>query len=241
MNSALHPKKLLCFAHRGGGGKAPENTMAAFARAVRMGTDWIELDIRAVEGELIVFHDERLERTTDGIGPVSGQKLSYLRSLDAGDGQKIPFLSEVLDLAAGRVGINIELKDQESLDLLSALLPEYVGRTCWSELLLSSFDRSILARIPRCMPQVRIGVLTEHPGPEDVDFARSLNAFSLHPGLDSLHLPFVEACHAKGLLVIPYTVNTRKDMVRVQNMGADGIFTDYPELVLERRVNPAAL
>ena len=93
-------KKLVCFAHRGASGHEPENTLSAVEKAIELGADWIEVDVHAVKGELIVVHDERLERTTNGgRGYVTEKPLAYLRSLDAGKGQRIPALREILDSA----------------------------------------------------------------------------------------------------------------------------------------------
>jgi len=96
---------VICFAHRGASGHEPENTLIAMEKAISMGVDWIELDVRVVDDELIVIHDDRLERTTNGTGCVHEHSLEYLRSLDAGKGQRIPLLRETFDL------INIKGRD----------------------------------------------------------------------------------------------------------------------------------
>jgi len=98
---------LLCFAHRGASGHEPENTLSAVEKAIILGSDWIEVDVYAVEGELIVIHDERLERTTNGTGSVMDKTLAYLQSLDAGKGQQIPSLREVFDCVDHRAVINV--------------------------------------------------------------------------------------------------------------------------------------
>ena len=91
-------RELICFGHRGAAGYAPENTLQAFRLAIDMGCPWIELDVHTVEGELLVIHDDELARTTNGHGRVSTSSLQYLRSLDAGMGERIPMLNEVLDI-----------------------------------------------------------------------------------------------------------------------------------------------
>ena len=106
--------QFLCFGHRGAMGHVPENTLKSIQRALDIGVDYIEIDVYLVEDKLIVIHDDRLERTTDGEGYVVDKKLDYLRSLDAGEGQKIPLLEEVLDLINGRTGLNIELKGENT-------------------------------------------------------------------------------------------------------------------------------
>ncbi len=125
-------KKLLCFAHRGASGHEPENTLLAVEKAIVLGADWIEVDVYAVEGELIVIHDERLERTTNGTGCVMDKTLAYLRSLDAGKGQRIPTLREVFDCVDRRVGINVELKGPDTAGLAVSLIDEYVSHKGWN-------------------------------------------------------------------------------------------------------------
>ena len=115
-------KKLICFAHRGASGHEPENTLSAVEKAIELGADWIEVDVYAVKGELIIIHDERLERTTNGTGYVRDTSLAYLRSLDAGKGQCIPTLREVLDSVDRRAGINVELKGPNTAGLAVSLI-----------------------------------------------------------------------------------------------------------------------
>ena len=101
---------MICIGHRGAMGYAPENTLKSFALALELGASWVEADVHYVDDHLIVMHDERLERTTNGKGLLSEKSFNYLRKLDAGDGEKIPTLEELLDLIVGKAGINIELK-----------------------------------------------------------------------------------------------------------------------------------
>ena len=111
---------MFCIGHRGARGHAPENTLASVRKAIELGADWIEVDVYGVDGELVVFHDDRLERTTNGEGLLMGQSFDYLRSLDAGDGELIPTLAEVFDVAADRVGINVELKGPGTAEPVAA-------------------------------------------------------------------------------------------------------------------------
>ncbi|WP_372695342.1 glycerophosphodiester phosphodiesterase, partial [Immundisolibacter sp.] len=101
---------MLRIAHRGASALAPENTLAAVRRAVEFGIPWVEVDVQACADGLVVIHDDTLERTTDGHGPVATQPLAALRRLDAGGGERIPLPQEVLDLCRGRCAVNLELK-----------------------------------------------------------------------------------------------------------------------------------
>jgi glycerophosphoryl diester phosphodiesterase len=226
--------RFLCFAHRGASGHEPENTMAAFRRATEMGADFIELDVQLVEGELIVFHDDRLERTTNGKGTVRSKTLAQLRSLDAGKGERIPLLTEVLELLSGSIGINVELKGPGTALPAVRLLTSYASGLGWGRFLVSSFDRDALSQAARLEPELPIGVLTGSPSDEDLRFARSLKAFSLHPNHRRLTSRFLRQAQEEGLLVVPYTVNRIQDIERFRRWSADGVFTNYPERVLRR-------
>ena len=96
--------------HRGAAGTAPENTLLSITRALNFSVDWIEIDIRMVDNTIILLHDENLDRTTNGSGSVYDYGLAALRTLDAGNGEKIPLLTEVLNLIDAKAGINIEIK-----------------------------------------------------------------------------------------------------------------------------------
>ena len=96
--------------HRGASGYAPENTLKAFELALSQGCEWLELDVHLLDGKLIVIHDEQLDRTTSGQGLISDHSLDAIRRLDAGDGEKIPYLDEVIEMVDGQASINIELK-----------------------------------------------------------------------------------------------------------------------------------
>lgn len=101
---------LLCIGHRGAKGHEPENTLRSIRKAIELGTPCIEIDVHHVDGHLVVFHDDRLERRTNGIGNLAEQSFEYLRSLDAGNGERIPTLQEVCETIGPGIGLNIELK-----------------------------------------------------------------------------------------------------------------------------------
>ena len=138
---------MLCIGHRGAMGHAPENTLKSVAKALELGAPWVEIDVFYIDGHLVVIHDSRLERTTNGSGHVLDKPFSYLRTLDAGDGEKIPTLEEVLDLMAARAGINIELKGPGTAEPVVRLLREKLTQNRYEEkILLSSFDHDEIAK-----------------------------------------------------------------------------------------------
>jgi glycerophosphoryl diester phosphodiesterase len=226
--------EFILFAHRGASGYEPENTLLAFERALAMGARWIELDVYAVEGELIVIHDERLERTTNGTGFVMDKALSYLRNLDAGKGQKIPFLREVFDLISNRAGINIELKGPQTAVPAAALIAAAItaGRMTAEQFIVSSFNRKELLHFKDIYPEIRIGVLVSGVPRRYSMFAEKTGAYAVHAGMNMVNGRFVAGAHRRGLKLFVYTVNTREDLKRMQDMGVDGVFTDCPDLWL---------
>lgn len=220
---------LLCIGHRGACGHEPENTLRSVRRALELGADGIEVDVRAVDGELVVIHDATLNRTTNGRGYIARRSFIELRRLDAGRGERIPTLREVFDTVARRAFINVELKGRRTEGMVCALIEEFVGASGWSydDFLVSSFHRRELAQITN--PRIRIGLLLTRPSPLYYFTARRLRAWSLNVALRYANRAFVEDAHRRGLKVFVYTVNTPADISRMRAMGVDGIFTDYPE------------
>ena len=226
-------KNLLCFAHRGAAGYEPENTLSSVEKAIALGADWIEIDVYAVEGELLVIHDDRLERTTNGTGYVVERSLAYLRSLDAGKGQRIPTLREVFDLVNRRIGVNVELKGRDTAALIASLIDEYTKQRGWDrdQVIVSSFRRRELGKFQRLLPHIRIGVIIGVKHRLYAPFARRHALYSVHPHINVVNEGFVERAHRRGLKVFVFTVNDPPNIARMAAMGVDGIFTDFPERV----------
>ncbi|HJP35206.1 MAG TPA: glycerophosphodiester phosphodiesterase family protein, partial [Gammaproteobacteria bacterium] len=141
--------KMWVIAHRGGGGTWPENTLLAIGRAIDCGVDWVEIDIRIADGAIIVLHDDTLDRTTNGHGSVYEYPLTTLRELDAGKGEKIPLLEEVMGLVNARVGLNIEIKQPDTAQQLVEFTTAYLRRQPnWrNRLMFSSFLPEIMAEL----------------------------------------------------------------------------------------------
>ena len=127
--------------HRGAKGHEPENTIASFEKAIKLGCDYVELDVHLADEELFVIHDSRVDRTTNGSGKIAELTREQIESLDAGNGQKIPTLSEVLAFINGRCGVNIELKGAGTAGPVCDLLNTLLNRSHLSSpILISSFD-----------------------------------------------------------------------------------------------------
>jgi glycerophosphoryl diester phosphodiesterase len=237
----------LIIAHRGDRGAFPENTPAAFRGAERAGAPMIELDVTLTrDRHLVVIHDETLDRTTDGHGPVGGQSLAALRRLDAGGwfhprfaGERIPTLADVFAAVSPAIRVNVEIKPDAvetppPADAVERQVIDCVrAHNAVHRVLISSFHWDCLTRIADAVEGVSLGVLRDGPvTPAAIDLARRIGALSVHPDQRYLTPAAIAAIHDAGFRVIPYTVN---DPVRIRELltaGIDGFFTDNPAAAL---------
>ena len=222
--------------HRGAAGEEPENTLRSFSKAVELGADMVELDIRiCASGELVVIHDETVDRTTNGSGRVNDLDFSKLRKLDAGSGEMIPTLDEVIELIDGCLGLDIELKDPGTAEQVRKILDKAndEGIIDGENIIVSSFDPSILLDFKGRDGFYKMGVLVQNNPWGAEEFGSMISAFSVHPEFEFLTEEFVSRSHRMDLKVIPWTVNEIGDIRRMVGMGCDGIVTDYPGRVRE--------
>jgi len=224
-------KSVECIGHRGAAGHAPENTVRGIECAIALGVDRVEFDVQLVGGEVVVFHDETLDRTTDGRGRLAECSLDYVRSLDAGDGQQVPLLSEILAVACGRAAVNIELKGAGCADRVATIIERAVAEDGWSfdDILVSSFDHRELLRLARRAPHILRAPLLYGIPRDLAACGTELGAYSINVSLDFAPEELIADAHRRGLRVYVYTVNTPSDLLRVMGWGVDGIFTDYPD------------
>lgn len=219
-------------AHRGACGHEPENTLASFKKAIEQGTDAIELDVHVLRGgELVVIHDHMVDRTTNGSGYVEDFSLNDLRKLNAGNNEKVPLLSEVFDLVDRKVPVHIELKGPNTALPVAALIERYKSERNWSEdlFIVSSYNHIELAKFISLMPTVRTGALFYGVPLGHAAFAEQLGSSSVHLSTDLITQEFVNDAHARNLEVFVETVNIESEMQRMQAMGVDGIFTNFPD------------
>ena len=223
---------MLVFAHRGASGEAPENTLLAFKEAINQDVDAIELDVQLLKtGELAVIHDETVDRTTGGTGEVAGYNLDDIKKLDAGDGQKIPLLHEVLDLADKSVAVNIELKGAKTAKPVAAEISKYLNNHGWNEeqFLVSSVSKKELKLFKKLMPNIKIGtIISRKTYLTTLSNAIRLNADFVVLELNHIYERQIKKAHRKGIKVYIFTINTKKELEKVKQLGIDGIFTDNP-------------
>jgi glycerophosphoryl diester phosphodiesterase len=222
---------MLNIGHRGAMGYEPENTLLSIQKAIELGVDYVEIDVHLVDGQLVVIHDERLDRTTNFKGLLTNYTFEELKKADAGKGQQIPSLQEVVDLTKNKVGLNIELKGKGTARPVQRMLSN-LEKKQKNDILVSSFHLCELALFKELDKKVRLGVLTNKPFEQVLPDAIALNAFSIHIGAQVATQLFVDKAHQAGFNVYVYTVNTVEEALQMKSVGVDGVFTNYPDRVL---------
>ncbi|MDM8515683.1 glycerophosphodiester phosphodiesterase family protein [Desulfobacterales bacterium HSG16] len=237
----------LIVAHRGFSAKYPENTMAAFQAAVDAGADMVELDVSFTKDrEMVVIHDDILDRTTDGKGPVCEYTLEQLKKLDAGSwfhekfsGQHILALSEVLDQIAPQILVNIEIKssafeEHYPKDSIENLIIELVDeKKLQDRVIISSFETRFLSRIAHIEKRPAISMLSLDPATEQtVSICRDWKVFSFNPIINKLTQNQVTMMQDAEIRVIPFTIEAEKDWQKALSLGVDGGF--FNDLYLPR-------
>ncbi len=231
----------LLIAHRGDKTHYPENTLASFEAALEAGAEMIELDITlSRDREMVVIHDDTLERTTNGEGDVGEHSLAELKKLDAGSwfdkqfaGEQIPTLSEVLEQVNRRAIVNIEIKksafenpapdDAIEIQLMSLIqemdLADFV--------IISSFEERLLQRISAANPSLALGVISlEEMNGNTIGMLKEMGAYSWHGWYATMTADQVKQMHDNGFRVFSFTVNEMEVFEQLTGMGIDGVFTD---------------
>jgi len=230
--------------HRGASAAAPENTLAAFRRALELGADGFELDVTlSKDGETVVIHDDTVDRTTDGRGDVSEMTLAEIKRLDAGAwfapkfaGERIPILQEVFDLAGGKAFINIEIKSRTiSTNGIEQQVVELVRRNqLVDRVIISCFNPFALWRVKRIAPWLATGLLYAEDLPPWLSGAWAapfLGLKALHPKHTMVDAAYMGRAKAKGYQVNVWTVDQEPDMQRLLALGVHGIITNRPDVL----------
>ena len=230
-------------AHRGYRKKYPENTLAAFQAAMAAGAPMIELDVMfSRDRKPVVIHDATIGRTTNGHGAVNDYTLEELKQQDAGSwfdtqfaDQRLPELSEVLDLINGRAFVNIEIKapayeHNHPPDAIEKQVVALVKqKKLQDSVLISSFDIDILVQIASLEDPPAIALISKTPASKRIaEICTRLKVFSWHPDHLIVTPRQVDMMHAAGLKVFPYNVDTFEDYVKMIDMKVDGVITDDP-------------
>ncbi len=228
--------KPLLIGHRGAMGLYPENTLMSFRAALGYReVSMVELDVYCLPtGELVVIHDDKLDRTTDGTGYVMEKAFSYIRSLDAGKGERVPTLDEVLDLVDRKAQVNIELKGEHTAEAVAVVIRQRLAKG-WKpgDFLVSSFNHIELARFKAGMPEIRIGVLLVGIPLGYAKYAADMGAYSINPSNEFIDQEFVDDAHRRGLNVYCWTLKDADEIRRMARLGVDGIFVNDPGMAME--------
>jgi glycerophosphoryl diester phosphodiesterase len=228
-------------AHRGASGYAPENTMASFRLALEMGAKAIELDVHQTrDGQIVVAHDEDMKRTGRRRGKIKDLTAAELAQIDVGSwfdpcfsNERVPLLAEVFDLCEGKAELHVELKHGSKMypGIEEKVVDMIRRRKAHQTTLVSSFDHAALFGVRALDSGVRIGYLLGLTGMKkayrEMD---ELRAESLNMSTRQADARKVRDCRDRGLRTLVYTVNTRKELSRLDKLGCDGVFTNFPEL-----------
>ncbi|MEU6892718.1 glycerophosphodiester phosphodiesterase family protein [Streptomyces sp. NPDC046557] len=216
----------LTIGHRGVMGVEPENTLRSFVRAERCGMDVVALDVRlSKDGALVVLHDGEVDRTTDGVGAVAELTLAELRELDAGDGERVPVLDEVLE--AVRTPLQVSVQDEAAAGVLAELV---LRRDLSSRIEVASYQDAVLAGVARRVPGLRTALYADPHGADIVDRALAAHARTLALRLRRITLETVEAAHTAGLRVTGWTVDSLDHLRLARALELDGALTGFPEI-----------
>jgi len=226
--------KVMIIGHRGAMGHIAENTIPSIKKAMELGVDGIEIDVfRCKTGELVVFHDEKLDRLTNSSGFIESLELDSIKKILVLDKYRIPTLEEVLQLIDGQVKLNIELKGYETASPTNHLINQYINKGGWTDdkFIISSFKWDELEKFRSINKIVSIAILTEFDPIEAIPIAKKLDALAINPNYKSLNEDNINEIHANGFKIFSYTINEFSDIKRMIELGVDAIITDYPERV----------
>ncbi|WP_026708239.1 glycerophosphodiester phosphodiesterase [Flavobacterium frigidarium] len=223
---------MLKIGHRGAKGYEPENTLIGFEKALALGVDQIELDIHlSADGEIMVIHDETIDRTTNGSGCVNSLTCTELQQFRIKEQQHIPTLIEVLNLIDRKCSVNIEIKSTNLADKLVTVLEQFITKKHWkfSQFIVSSFEWDTLEKVRSLNPEISIGVLTDTNIEDALAFAKKIRAQAINPDFQLLSKYNVSAMQQAGFQVFPWTVNEIEDIKKIQSYKVDGIISDFPD------------
>jgi glycerophosphoryl diester phosphodiesterase len=213
--------------HRGAAGYEPENTLLSFQKAIEIGVDWIELDVhRSSDGHLMVIHDDTVDRTTNGHGKVSEMTLAELKKLDAGKGQQIPALQEVIDLARGKVKTIIEIKQAGTeVDVMDAVERNDLVNAA----MVASFHTYSIRRIKELSPRIMTAAIVSRLPIDFKALALDVMADSIFMRKDIVSQAIVDEAHKNGFTINVWNEDTPEEIRKYAAMGPDMMSSNYPD------------
>ena len=216
--------------HRGAAALEPENTLRSIVRAIRIGVDAVEIDVHlSKDKELVVIHDSTVDRTTNGKGRVRSYALDDLKKLDAGKGETIPTLQEVMDLIDSRVTLVIELKEEGTEGLVVELIKR---NNLEDDVYVISFWHELVKTVKEMDSRIRTGVLLVGC-PVDTCVAVQAHAEALVMKYSFVNTAFVKMAHKEGLKVFVWNIDDRHFVKPYADMGVDGIGSNDPRVLVD--------
>jgi glycerophosphoryl diester phosphodiesterase len=224
---------MLSIAHRGASAYYPENTLAAFRSAIEMGADGIELDVHQCKsGELVVIHDDTVNRTTDGKGKVAQMTFAQLQQLTIKGGEHIPTLDEVINAVGKKAYFFIEIKYANAALKTAGMIMDYVAKG-WSHerLILISFQHQALLEALQAFSSLVIGASFDKLTQSSVLKAKNMGAQYMLPRYTKLNKSYLAQAREQGLKVVAWTANRAASIAHLRDLGVDGIISNYPDRV----------
>ena len=216
--------------HRGAAGLEPENTLRSIRKAIELGVDRVEIDVRVTrDGHLVVIHDEAVDRTTNGHGRVKDLTFNEIRQLDAGKGERIPTLEEVLNLTKGKVILQIELKAREATEPTVHLIER---NNAEREVVITSFMHELLRKVHDLNPSLRTGALFFDVQGDICQRAIEVHSEAIHVYYKNVDSKLIEDAHRRGLKVSVWNPDELEEMKEMIGLGVDVIGTNRPDILL---------
>ena len=221
---------MMIMGHRGAAALEPENTLLSITRAMEIGVDAVEIDVRlSKDKEIVVIHDSTVDRTTNGTGPVSSYALKEMKKLDAGKGETIPTLDKVIDLIGHKVRLIIELKEEGT----ERKVVELIKRNNLDDnVYVISFWHSLVKTVKEMDSRIKTGVLLVGC-PVDACIATRASANALVMKYTFVNSKFVEIAHEEGLKVFIWNIDDRQLLKAYADMRVDGIGSNDPRVLVE--------
>jgi len=225
--------KTLRIGHRGAMGHITENTVESIVKAIDLHCDMIEIDVFKVKsGELVVFHDDTLDRITNAKGDIESYTLEELEDVLVGGKYKIPTLGEVIEVIGKKAVLNIELKGSNTAVDTHRLIRTFLQRGwTYDDFILSSFKWEELKIAHDLDAELPLAVLTEKKPEDAIEFALSIQARAINPYHKMLNEENTALIKKEKLKIFPWTVNDLKDIERMKKLKVDGIITNFPERI----------
>ena len=231
---AVNAQQTQTIGHRGAMGHAPENTVLSVQKALALGVDGVEIDVfRCQSGEIIVFHDKKLSKLTNGKGKIEQKTWAQLQELQVMGSEQIPTLNNIISVIDGRVRLNIELKGKNTSKGVFDIMQTAVESGRWkkNQLYVSSFDWEELGEFRKLTDQFGIAVLTDKNPLDAIPVAHELGAFAINPNHKKLTQDKINQIQGEGFEALTWTVNDAARIHELTSWGVDAIITDYPDRV----------